>query len=151
MNSSMARIRGHISSGRSLSAQNFMSFRSLGVTPKGKMHQIKIGSANLASTDQNCIFSKSLGQNRIGIVWDGTFWSKQTEHSGVLIADQYANKGFPECLKKFQGDFALSLYDEFSSTLFLARDRLGVRPLYYVATSSWIAVASQPLPLTELP
>jgi asparagine synthase (glutamine-hydrolysing) len=43
------------------------------------------------------------------------------------------------------------LYDEFSSTLFLARDRLGVRPLYYVATSSWIAFSSQPLPLTALP
>ena len=151
MNSSMARIRGHISSGRSLSAQNFMSFRSFGVARMGKMHQIKIGSANLASTDQNCVFSKSLGQNRIGTVWDGAFWSKQAEHSGVLIADQYANKGFPECLKNFQGDFALSLYDEFSSTLFLARDRLGVRPLYYVATSSWIAFSSQPLALTELP
>ena len=42
----MARIRGHISSGRSLSAQNFMSFRSFGVARMGKMHQIKIGFYN---------------------------------------------------------------------------------------------------------
>ena len=151
MNSLMARIRGYVSSGRSLSVHNFMSFRVSSVAPNVKIHQIKIGSANLASTDQSCIFSKSLGQKRIGIAWDGIFWNKQTEYPGVLISDQYANKGFPECLKNLQGDFALSLYDEFSSTLFLARDRLGVRPLYYVATSSWIAFSSQPLALTELP
>jgi asparagine synthase (glutamine-hydrolysing) len=151
MNSLMARIRGHISSGRSFSVHNFMSFRVSSVAPNVKIHQIKIGSANLASTDQSCIFSKSLGQKRIGIAWDGIFWNKQTEYPGVLISDQYANKGFPECLKNLQGDFALSLYDEFSSTLFLARDRLGVRPLYYVATSNWIAFSSQPLALTELP
>ena len=147
----LARIRGYVSSGRSLSAHNFMGFRFSGVMPVGKMHQIKIGSAILASTDQRCIFSKSLGQKRIGIAWDGIFANKQTEYSGVVIAEQYANKGFPECLKNLQGDFALSLYDEFSSTLFLARDRLGVRPLYYVATSNWIAFSSQPLALTELP
>lgn len=151
MNASMSRIRGYVSTERSLSAQNFMSFRSFGVARMGKMHQIKIGSSNLASTDQKSIFSKSLGQKRIGIAWDGIFGNKQTGHPGVFIADQYANKGFPEYLKNLQGDFALSLYDEFSSTLFLARDRLGVRPLYYVANSRWIAFSSQPLALTELP
>ena len=151
MNSSMSRIRGYVSTGRSSSAYNFMSFRVSSVAPTVKMHQINIGSSNLASTDQKSIFSTSLGQKRIGIAWDGIFWNKHMGHPGVFIADQYANKGFPEYLKNLQGDFALSLYDEFSSTLFLARDRLGVRPLYYVATSSWIAFSSQPLALTELP
>lgn len=146
----MSRVRGYVSTGRSLSAYNFMSFRASSMVPAGKMHQIKIGSANLASTNQKSIFSKSLGQKRIGIVWDGAFWSKETQNLGVFIADQYARKGFPKCLKNLQGDFALSLYDEFSSTLYLARDALGVRPLYYVATSSWIAFSSQPLALTEL-
>lgn len=150
MNSSMSRVRGYVSTERSLSAYNFMSFRVSSMAPAGKMHQIKIGSANLASTNQKSIFSKSLGQKRIGIVWDGAFWSRQTQNLGVFIADQYARKGFPKCLKNFQGDFALSLYDEFSSTLYLARDALGVRPLYYVATSSWIAFSSQTLALTEL-
>ena len=112
MNSSMSRVRGYVSTGRSLSAYNFMSFRVSSMVPAGKMHQIKIGSAILASTNQKSILSKSLGQKRIGIVWDGAFWSKQTQNPGVLIADQYVRKGFPECLKNLQGDFALSLYDE---------------------------------------
>ncbi|EGC33780.1 hypothetical protein DICPUDRAFT_154093 [Dictyostelium purpureum] len=36
-----------------------------------------------------------------------------------------------ECLSKFNGVFAFAIYDERKSSLFLARDRMGVKPLYY--------------------
>ncbi|MEG1058795.1 MAG: asparagine synthase (glutamine-hydrolyzing) [Clostridia bacterium] len=36
-----------------------------------------------------------------------------------------------ECVKKFNGIFAFAIQDEIQNCLFLARDRLGIKPLFY--------------------
>ena len=39
-----------------------------------------------------------------------------------------------ECIKKFNGMFAFSLYDNFKKKFYLARDRYGIKPVYYHIT-----------------
>ncbi|HEX3935349.1 MAG TPA: asparagine synthetase B, partial [Puia sp.] len=52
-----------------------------------------------------------------------------TGDTEVVIA-AYAKFG-PECLQLFRGMFALAIWDKAERSLFLARDRFGVKPLYY--------------------
>lgn len=39
-----------------------------------------------------------------------------------------------ECIKKFNGMFAFSLYDNFQKKFYLCRDRYGIKPVYYHIT-----------------
>ena len=49
----------------------------------------------------------------------------------------------PACLNRFNGQFAIAIWDIRRKTLFLARDRLGVRPLFYTQTNGQIFFASE--------
>ena len=45
-----------------------------------------------------------------------------------------------DCVKRFRGMFAFALWDRPRETLFLARDRLGVKPLYYAQLADGMLV-----------
>lgn len=48
-----------------------------------------------------------------------------------------------DCLSRFNGMFAFCIYDILSKKLFLARDRLGVKPLYYFYENGKLIFASE--------
>ena len=90
-------------------------------------------------------------------VIDGTLYNpedldgdKRTGFAGQLIAT-YRARGFRDTLARINGDFAAALYDDGTKTLWLGRDRVGSRPLYYVAEGARVAFASRPQALRALP
>jgi asparagine synthase (glutamine-hydrolysing) len=58
----------------------------------------------------------------------------RTESDTEVILAAWRQWG-PECLGRFNGMFAFALYDGATDSLFLARDRLGVKPLFYAHLS----------------
>jgi len=68
-----------------------------------------------------------------------------------IIAKLYLEKGLDITLQKLNGDFAIGLYDFRNHTLYLARDRLGLKPLYYYQGKGIFAFASRSRALLELP
>jgi len=57
----------------------------------------------------------------------------------------------PECLQLLNGMFALAIWDRTARKLFLARDRLGKKPLYFYEADGQFAFASELKALTPAP
>lgn len=70
----------------------------------------------------------------------GHHFKSQSDTEVILHA--YQEYG-PECLAHFNGMFALALWDEKLRRLFLARDRFGIKPLYFYRAPQQLLFASE--------
>ena len=64
----------------------------------------------------------------------------QTDTEVILAA--YSKWGV-ECLQKFNGMYAFAIWDNAKQELFIARDRLGIKPLYYYKKESELIFSSE--------
>lgn len=55
------------------------------------------------------------------------------------------------CISRFIGMFAIAIYDKNDSSLYLVRDRLGVKPLYYYWDNKNIVFGSELKPIMKYP
>jgi asparagine synthase (glutamine-hydrolysing) len=67
-----------------------------------------------------------------------------------VIVHLYEEHG-ARCVEKLRGMFGLAVWDERSHTLLIARDRLGIKPLYYAQVGSRLLWASELKSLLALP
>lgn len=70
----------------------------------------------------------------------GYHFKSSTDTEVILAFYEYEGA---ECVKKFIGMFAIAIWDREKKELFLARDRLGKKPLYYFNDGSDVIFASE--------
>ena len=68
-----------------------------------------------------------------------------------ILLEYFSAYGVEETLRKAEGMFALALWDRRQRLLYLARDRMGEKPLYYGFVSGGLAFASEPKAFREIP
>ena len=66
----------------------------------------------------------------------------KTRTDTEVIVHLYEEFG-PACLEKLRGMFSFAVWDQNAKTLFLARDRVGIKPLYYHLTDASLVFASE--------
>lgn len=74
----------------------------------------------------------------------------QTATDTEAIVHLYEEYG-PRCVEKLRGMFAFAIWDNRRHELLLARDRLGIKPLYYAEKNGWFVFASELKAILEVP
>jgi len=66
----------------------------------------------------------------------------RTDSDTEVIIHLFEEKG-AKCLEDLNGQFAIAIYDQQEGSLFLARDRIGIRPLFYTFHDGKFLFASE--------
>lgn len=74
----------------------------------------------------------------------------RTASDTEVVLQSFAEWG-PVCLERLNGMFAFAIWDSVTKQLFIARDRMGEKPLYYRYADSSLAFASEIKCLLEIP
>jgi asparagine synthase (glutamine-hydrolysing) len=130
--------------------------------PDGAGHWVEgpvaLGHRRLAIIDLSDQASQPMwsADGDVGIVFNGEIYNYRELAGGLaaaglpcrttsdteVILNLYRQHG-PACLPMLRGMFAFAIWDRTRQRLFLARDRVGIKPLYVLRTGSALAFASE--------
>lgn len=130
---------------------------------------VELGHQRLSIIDLSDIANQPMSDmtGRVILVYNGELYNYRelreellarghefhTSSDTEVLLHMYLEYG-EQCLSHLQGMFAFAIWDEPRQTLFLARDRLGIKPLYYRLNDGVFSFASEIkalLALEELP
>jgi asparagine synthase (glutamine-hydrolysing) len=122
------------------------------------VHGIGLGHARLAIVDPSVHGRQPMvrAQGKVVLVYNGEIYNHpalraELENAGVVfeghsdtevLINLYLAEG-EAMLARLNGIFAFAIWDERDQTLLLARDALGVKPLYYAEADGQFAFASE--------
>ena len=129
-------------------------------------HKIGLGHRRLSILDLSSAASQPMSdqENRYHITYNGEVFNfleikKELENDGMsfktdsdteVIINAYKKWG-EKCLSRFNGMWAFAIWDSVEQTLFLARDRFGIKPLHILfIPDSILAFASETIAFKNL-
>jgi asparagine synthase (glutamine-hydrolysing) len=129
-------------------------------------HRVGLGHRRLSIIDLSAAGHEPMSDasGRIWLTFNGEIYNfKELRHElenlghrfrsntdAEVIIYAYLEWG-TECLTRFNGMFAFAIWDSQDESLILARDRLGIKPLYYADTPAGFAFASEIKALLAIP
>ena len=128
-------------------------------------NNIGLGSVRLSIVDLNSgTMPLSNRDDNLWIVFNGEIFNHfelrdeliekgyvfKTSTDTEVIVNLFEAYG-PNFLHKLNGQFAIAIYDKKKDELFLARDRVGIRPLFYTEIGDFFVFASEIKALLEFP
>ncbi len=128
-------------------------------------HQVGLGNARLSILDIEGGQQPISNQDQsLWIVYNGEVFNFPelrreleaqghcfTTHTDTEVILHLFERDGPSCLKRLNGQFAIAIWDTRKRSLFLARDRLGVRPLFYAVVNGILIFASEMKAILSVP
>ncbi len=117
---------------------------------------VQFGHRRLSIIDLSAAADQPLSKHGLTLVYNGELYNYKelkaeltscgvsfvTTSDTEVVLEAWRYWG-PEALRRFRGMFAFALVDEASGDLVLARDPLGIKPLYYLTRGEGVLFASE--------
>lgn len=124
---------------------------------ENKEGNVRLGHRRLAIIDTDSRSNQPmLFDNRYAIVYNGEIYNyieikKELQQKGVQFITESDTEVLlrlmilegPSALTKLNGMWSFVIYDEAEKTVFMSRDRIGKKPLYYIKEGDQFAFASE--------
>jgi len=152
------RHRGPDGDGQALEVDGAMRFVDSSESGSNPTGHIALGHRRLSIIDLDIRSAQPMtcAQSRYWITYNGEIYNYRelreellaegiefrTESDTEVALEAYAQWG-RSCFERFNGIWAMAIWDSWRQTLLISRDRLGVKPLHYAIEDDTLFVASE--------